>query len=369
MGNMWLLLVTSLWAHCRLGAAVDAIAPQLDVIPYPSEVSLGASASLVDAKTFTMSVGECSFDCDVLDRAMERYMKTIFKAPGSTGTVFRLSIFEDRINATIPTGDINQISELVIKTTTKSAVELQFGVDESYELSVPHSSVHVFGKSTAVLTAPTVWGALRGLETFAQIVQYQAQPEFVDASGYFISWTPLIVKDSPRFPWRGVLVDSARHYLTVPLLRKTVDSMATMKLNTLHWHIVDAESFPFVSEKYPELQHKATYHPSASYSQDTIRELVVYARDRGVRVLPEFDTPGHTASVGQAYPELIADCYDWMVQHYDTNMRWPYFNNIALDVTKEATKEFAQAVMGEMASLFPDSFFHVSVTTLTPSIF
>jgi hexosaminidase len=357
---LFLLASSLLLQQCRFGLAVDAIAPQLDVIPYPSGVALGAGASIVDPNEFVMTVGECSHDCDVLDRAVERYMKTIFKAPGSTGTVFRLSIFEDRINTTLPVGVVDKLSGLVIKTTSKKAVELQLGIDESYELTVP-------GAGDAVLTAHTVWGALRGLETFAQIVQYQAQPAIDTGaaaepeSGFYVNWTPLAVQDAPRFPWRGVLIDSARHYISVPMLRKTIDSMAAMKLNTLHWHIVDAESFPFVSEEFPELQRRATYHSSASYSPSTIRSLVKYARDRGVRVLPEFDTPGHTAAVGQAYPDLIADCYAWMVQHYDDNLRWPYFNNVALDVTKDTTRECVRTVVGEMAGLFPDSFFHVRV--------
>jgi hexosaminidase len=143
---------------------------------------------------------------------------------------------------------------------------LQLGVDESYSLEIPDDT-------EATLTATTVWGALRGLETFSQIIQYQTTnvkeagsvllsilhtrltppsfPPFSSSCRYYMPWTPISIKDEPRYPWRGLLVDSARHYLSVPLLEKTIDSMAAMKLNTLHWHIVDAESFPFVSSKYP----------------------------------------------------------------------------------------------------------------------
>jgi N-acetyl-beta-hexosaminidase len=109
-----------------------------------------------------------------------------------------------------------------------------------------------------------------------------------------------------------------------------------------------------------ELQKKASYHPMATYSSDIINDLINYARDRGVRILPEFDTPGHTASIGQAYPEVIADCYDWLVEHNNDNLRWPMFNNVALDVTKDATKVFVEGIMTEMTALFPDNFFHVS---------
>ena len=155
------------------------------------------------------------------------------------------------------------------------------------------------------------------------------------------------------------MIDSARHYLTMPLLEKTVDTLAAMKMNVLHWHIVDAESFPFTSEKYPELQAKASYHPSATYTPEAIKHLVSYGRDRGVRIVPEFDTPGHTASIGQAYPELIADCYDWLKSTNNGDLRWPMFNNVALDVTKSETKVFVKNVVEEMAALFSDEYFHI----------
>ncbi len=77
----------------------------------------------------------------------------------------------------------------------------------------------------------------------------------------YVFWSPLKIRDAPRYPWRGLMVDSARHYLSVPLLERTIDSMAAMKLNTLHWHIVDAESFPFVSDKYPGMSAHMSPYP------------------------------------------------------------------------------------------------------------
>jgi hypothetical protein len=99
----------------------------------------------------------------------------------------------------------------------------------------------------------------------------------------------------------------------------------------------------------------------ASYSPQTISHLVNYANSRGVRIVPEFDTPGHTAAIGQAYPDLIADCYDWLTAHYDSELRWSMWDSVALDVTKQETKDFVEDVMNEMSSLFPDQYFHVSL--------
>lgn len=169
----------------------------------------------------------------------------------------------------------------------------------------------------------------------------------------------MTINDAPRYPWRGLLVDTGRHFISMPKMKEIVDTMAAVKMNVLHWHIVDAESFPYVSEQYPELQYTSTYHPYASYSRDAITNLIQYARDRGVRILPEFDTPGHTASIGQTYPELISDCYDWLVADEGADLRWPMFNSVSLDVTKDATKNFAKNIINEMTQIFPDKYFHI----------
>ena len=109
---------------------------------------------------------------------------------------------------------------------------LELGVNESYTLSITTSG--------AQLSAETVWGALRGLETFIQTVDYS------DSMGYFISGVSVQITDSPRFAWRGFLVDTSRHYLSVQKLMEIVDALSYSKFNVLHWHAVDAQSFPLV---------------------------------------------------------------------------------------------------------------------------
>lgn len=338
----------SFFLSALLGVSLASDSPSLTVVPYPREAALGSSSSSL-AEDFSLQITACEADCDLLQRAVERYTKIIFRPVGSTGTVFRQSIFEDRINASTPTGEVATMRYLNVATAAKESVELRLGVDESYALEVPSSP-----EEAITLSAQTVWGALRGLETFAQLLQYDSHSKRLN-----INWTPLRIEDSPRFAWRGLLVDSGRHFLSIPLLEKTIDTMSAMKLNVLHWHIVDAESFPYKSEAFPNLQEKSSYHPSATYSQEEIRGLVSYAKDRGVRVVPEFDTPGHTASVGQAYPDLIADCYDWLKATNGGELRWPMFNDVALDVTKSETKAFAEKIVAEMSDVFPDEYFHV----------
>lgn len=118
-----------------------------------------------------------------------------------------------------------------------------------------------------------------------------------------------IIEDKPRLPHRGLLLDTSRHFLPVKDILLTLDAMSYNKLNVFHWHIVDDNSFPFESAIFPELSSKGAYHPSMIYKRSDIEEIINFARLRGIRVIPEFDTPGHTESWGQGYPELLTKCY------------------------------------------------------------
>lgn len=191
-------------------ASASAASPHLNVIPYPSDVTLGEGSSLLDAK-FTIDIAECTVDCDILRQAVNRYMDIIFQPVGSTGTVFRQTIFEDRINASTPEGKVQPLHQLKVVTTGKKSAPLKLGVEESYFLEVESGDVdqqvsllilfysiviiiiiHIhMDQMTSTLTADTVWGALHGLETFAQLVELQSQ-------SLVIKWTPLRIKDTPR---------------------------------------------------------------------------------------------------------------------------------------------------------------------------
>jgi hexosaminidase len=139
-------------------------------------------------------------------------------------------------------------------------------------------------KQYFTLQSESVWGALRGLETFSQLVE-------VDKN-YFIANTSMMIKDKPRFKWRGLMIDSARHFLDLDTILKVIDAMSYSKFNVLHWHMVDAESFPVQIPKYPLLAEKGAYHPSAMFSAEDVKKVMVYAAYRGIRVVPEIDVPG-----------------------------------------------------------------------------
>ncbi|MFN7923425.1 MAG: family 20 glycosylhydrolase [Bryobacteraceae bacterium] len=213
------------------------------------------------------------------------------------------------------------------------AVE-KLGVDESYRLQV--------NVEQARLSAATVTGAMRGLQTFLQLVS-------VDAKGF--SAPAVTIEDKPRFGWRGLLMDVTSHFMPVPVIERTLDTMEAVKLNVFHWHLTDDQGFRVESRVFPKLHTLGT--EGDFYTQAEIRHIVAYAHDRGIRVLPEFDMPGHSGTWLIGYPELASVPGPYSIIHtfgvYDP----------ALDPTKDAVYAFIDRLLGEMTALFPDDYFHI----------
>ena len=161
------------------------------------------------------------------------------------------------------------------------------GEDESYQLDVTPDG--------ALLKATTVTGALRGLETFAQLIGPGAEGFQAPA---------VHIEDAPRFPWRGLMLDVSRHWMPVEVVERNLDAMAAVKLNVFHWHLSDDQGFRVESQRYSRLQQFGS--DGHFYTQAEIRRVVAYARGRGIRVVPEFDIPGHTTSWFAGYPELAS---------------------------------------------------------------
>jgi hexosaminidase len=193
------------------------------------------------------------------------------------------------------------------------------------------------------LSAATQFGAMAGLETLSQLLAWDAPNRT-----YSVASTPLAVADSPAFGWRGLLVDTARHFQPVATLRAIVDSIVMAKFNTLHWHIVDAQSWPVESPSWPELWAGA-FSPLERYTTDDVAGVVEYARARGVRTVFEMDHPGHLSSACKGYPELCpADCA------WDAGD-----NSVPLAPAANATWAMLADTLGELAGLSPDAFLHL----------
>ncbi|MFX4311563.1 family 20 glycosylhydrolase, partial [Enterobacter sp. 63] len=164
-----------------------------------------------------------------------------------------------------------------------------------------------------------------------------------------IPW--VTIEDAPRFPWRGLLLDSARHFIPLNDIKRQIDGMAAAKLNVLHWHLTDDQGWRFTSKRYPKLTQLAS--DGQFYTPEQMREIVRYAADRGIRVVPEIDMPGHASAIAVAYPELMS-----APGPYEMERHWGVLKPV-LDPTKEATYTFAEAMVSELAAIFPDPYLHI----------
>lgn len=283
--------------------------------PMPVEVVLGEKPLYLDGHTFKFEVANLPSVPDTLAKAFVRYHAIIF------------SLHAQHSGSSSPA-----LTKLIVTLGSQNE-ELQYGVDESYMLDVRDSS----DSNVAYLEAPTVYGALRGLETFSQLTSYNFTSKSVQ-----IRRTPCFIKDFPRFPYRGLLIDTSRHYQPVTSIKRVLDSMAYSKLNVLHWHIVDEQSFPIEIPSYPLLWNGA-YSYAERYTMDDAREIVEYARLRGINVMPELDVPGHAASWGVGYPEL-----------------WPTSKCIEpLDVSSNFTFDVINGIIEDFRTVFPFKFAHL----------
>jgi hexosaminidase len=223
---------------------------------------------------------------------------------------------------------------LVVECQKPGQIVPSVDEDESYSLEVTDRR--------ALLRAPTVVGALRGLETFLQLVEG-------DRDGYFV---PAVeIKDAPRFRWRGLLIDVGRHYEPLEVLKRNLDAMAAVKLNVFHWHLTEDQGFRIESKKFPRLTGMGS--DGLYYTQEEAREIIAYARERGIRVVPEFDIPGHSTSWLVGYPELGSAPGPYKIE------RGAGIFEPALDPTNEEVYKFLDQFLGEMAALFPDAYLHI----------
>jgi hexosaminidase len=217
----------------------------------------------------------------------------------------------------------------------------KYGDDESYRLTIAPDSVK--------LVAPEPLGAIRGLQTFLQLVR-------IGPDGFT---APAVdIQDEPRFGWRGLSLDVSRHFIPVSGVKRTLDGMAAVKLNVFHWHLSDDQGFRIESKRYPLLQGQGS--DGQYYTQAEVRDIIAYARDRGIRVVPEFDMPGHATSWFVGYPQLATRPGPFEI------VRGQGVLTALMDPTKESTYRFLDGFIGEMAHLFPDRYFHIGGDEVDP---
>lgn len=287
----------------------------LSLMPMPAHITPGQGQLLIDA-SFSVALQETAGDRIKLGE--ERFADKLSR---ETGIPF------------LPSSASSQPT-MTIKAGGQGDAVQKLGEDESYRLEVTSSH--------ALLTAPNALGVLHGLQTFLQLVHITPQGFAAPA---------VTIDDQPRFPWRGLMIDSGRHFMPIPVIERNLDGMETVKLNVFHWHLSDDQGFRVESKVFPLLQQKGSN--GQYYTQEQIRHVIEYARDRGIRVVPEFDMPCHTSSWMAGYPELSSGPGPHQIA-----TRWGVLDE-AMDPTRESTYEFLDKFIGEMTALFPDQYFHI----------
>jgi hexosaminidase len=286
-------------------------------MPMPASVQMNTGQLVIDP---LFSVGISGHADALLQRAVEIFLDNLRRQTGMLPLDMKVTEAAQ--------------ARLVVHCEGASKAVQELGEDESYSLEISPAG--------AKLDAPTPLGVMHGLQTFLQLVQTTSDGFAAPA---------VAIQDKPRFPWRGLMIDVGRHFIPLDVLKRNLDGMAAVKLNVFHWHLSDNQGFRVESKKFPKLQEMGS--DGLYYTQDQVRELIAYARDQGIRVVPEFDMPGHSTAWFVGYPELASGAGPYQIEH-----KWGVFDP-AMDPTQEQTYKFLDGFIGEMAKLFPDQYFHI----------
>jgi hexosaminidase len=307
--------VNRIFLALALLSSAHAAVPAL--MPLPVKAEAAAGGLIIDNSFSVVATG---FSDPRLASAVNRFVRRIARQTGIP---------------ILPNRPLSNRVTLTIECAARGPEYPTLGEDESYTLNVEPGG--------SLLKAPAVAGVLHGLATFTQLVGPSPDGGFQ---------APAIhIEDRPRFPWRGLMLDASRHWMPVEVVKRNLDAMADVKLNVFHWHLSDDQGFRVESKRFPKLQGEGS--DGLYYTQDEIRDVVAYARDRGIRVVPEFDIPGHTQSWLVGYPELATN-----PGPYTVGRTWGIYFPV-MDPTKEELYTFLDGFFAEMAPLFPDPYFHI----------
>jgi len=313
---MWLAFL--LFAFLSLSASAQENPETLNLMPVPEKITLTEGKFRVDD---SLSIGAIGESGPRAKKAAARFMERL---SGRTGLFFKQDYLAELAASDRASFVFRYESLGVLKPYE----------DESYALTV--SPDHM------ILIAKTDLGVLHGLETVLQLVD-------ADSEGYFVPCVQ--IEDKPRFIWRGLLIDAGRHFMPVEVIKRNLDGMAAVKMNVLHWHLSEDQGFRVESKVFPLLHQLGS--DGFYYSQTQIRDVIDYAADRGIRIMPEFDIPGHSTSWLTAYPELASAPGPYKIER-EFGVFDPTFNPADKRVYRFFDKFFE-----EMASLFPDDYVHI----------
>lgn len=365
------LSLATIMIYARLCTALIAVASsvaavKVNPLPAPRHISWGSSGPRPLSDSVSLQSDQDTKD-SILTNAWDRAWESITSLEWiPAGIEQPISSFEPFPTATpSPTPSSSTAAKAKRADSPISFVkvevddwdaDLQHGVDESYTLEAKD------GSDTVQITAKTVWGVLHAFTTFQQLV-------ISDGKGGLIIEQPVQIRDAPLYPYRGIMIDTGRNFISVRKTYEQLDGMALSKLNVLHWHLDDTQSWPLHIDAYPEMV-KDAYSARETFSHKDLRNVIAYARARGIRVIPEIDMPAHSASGWQQVdPEIVACADSWW-----SNDNWELHTAVQpnpgqLDIINPKTYEVVRKVYEELSGIFTDNWFHVGGDEIQPNCY
>jgi hexosaminidase len=331
-------------------AAVVAVS--VDPLPAPRSIVWSSAGPISVPDLVAVDLPASQLLADAWDRAWGtivglRWVPQATQAP--------IASYEPFPTATAAAAAVHKREEIQLQLVKVNVADidadLQAEVDESYTLDLAP------GSGTIEINANTTWGALHAFTTLQQLV-ISSGSNRNHANGLIIE-QPVHIEDAPLYPWRGIMVDTGRNFISVPKLKEQIDGLALSKMNILHWHLTDSQSWPVDMHTYPEMTRDA-YSVRESFSRSDIADVIEYARSRGVRVVPEVDTPGHSAAGWQQIDANIVACANswWSNDNYAYNTaNEPPPGQ--LDIINNATYGVVEGVYNELSSIFTDDYYHI----------
>eukprot|EP01133_Synstelium_polycarpum_P018605 gene18605-22264_t len=304
------LLLLSVVVHTQ-PLPIPVAGPHL--VPQPQFILFGTVNMTIDPSKFRI---ETTSSSEILNIVIKRYQELVLFTFGKGSHVA-----DNHMTLTV--------------SVASDSEDLVLGVSENYTLSVDGEQLEI--------AADTVFGAVRALETFSQLISYGEMTDI-----YTINYAPVVIKDYPRFPWRGLMIDAASHYLPASFIMHILDSMSWVKFNVLHIHFTSGDSFTVESATFPNITTDGAFNPVAVYSSDDIEEIIAYGKVLGIRIIPEFDVPGHSLSWTKAFPDTLTNC---------PGIANPLY--APFSPASESTLPVIDGVFNDMFKIFDSQHFHV----------
>lgn len=316
-------------------ASAQVTKEQLNLMPWPQNVALN-SGNFTVTKNFKVNITGAPNE-----RIFKGATNFLRRLDGRTGQFFEQGFITN----------LNEVPSAQLQINCVRAAKIDLYEDESYLLEVSSNKI--------VINATTDVGALRALETLLQLLQN-------DANSFYFPNSK--ITDFPRFTWRGLMIDGARHFMPVDVIKRNLDGMAAVKMNVFHWHLVDDQGWRIEMKKHPKLIQMAS--DGYYYTQEEIKSIVKYAADRGIMVIPELDVPGHGTAILTAYPEIGSKEVTMNLgngeksQQFAQNQTYTVERNAGifsptLDPSNPKTYQLLGEFFDEICPLFPGKYFHI----------